>query len=62
MNSNLRIQLLSLASGCKLIRIEDDATGLCVERKLTPNAPVVAQKSKLLRLFHAMLESDATLA
>ena len=41
------------------MRIEDDTTGLCVERKLAPDAPVVAQKARLLRLFEAMLASDA---
>ncbi|MDB6005909.1 MAG: hypothetical protein JWR15_2896 [Prosthecobacter sp.] len=56
------MELLQLADGQRLMRFEDAATGLCVERKIAPNAPVVAQKAKLLRLFEAMLASDATTA
>lgn len=62
MNADIRIQLLQLTDGQRLMRIEHDTTGLCVERKLVPEAPVVPQKAKLLRLFEAMLASDAAVA
>ena len=62
MNPSVRIQLVRLSDGQKLMRIEDDATGLSVEKKLSPEAPVAAQKAKLLRLFEAMLVSDSAAA
>ena len=62
MNASVRIQLVQLSDGQKLMRIEDDATGLSVETKLSPEAPIAAQKAKLLRLFEAMLVSDSAAA
>ena len=62
MNPNICIQLVQLTDGQKLMRIEDDATGFCVERKLLPEAPLVAQKAKLLRLFETLLLNDAAAA
>ena len=58
MNSNICIQLLTLVHGERLIRLEDDATGLSVERRIHPEKPLVAQKSTLMRLFEAMLQSE----
>lgn len=58
MNANIRIQLLTLAQGERLIRLEDDATGLSVERKVHPEKPLVAQKASLLKIFEAVLESE----
>ena len=62
MNSNIRINLLTLIHGERLIRLEDDASGLCVERKVDPEKPLVAQKAKLTRLFEAMLQSEVAAA
>ena len=58
MNASIHIQLLNLAHGERLLRIEDSTTGLSLERKLLPDKPVVAQKTRLLRLFEAMLQSE----
>jgi hypothetical protein len=62
MNTDIRIQLLTLAHGEKLIRLEHDSTGLSVERKLHPEKPLVAQKAKLMRLFEAMLQGETAAA
>lgn len=58
MKPNIRIQLLTLVNGGRLIRLDDDATGLSVERKVHPEKPLVAQKAKLMELFEAMLQSE----
>jgi hypothetical protein len=58
MNSSIHLQLITLAHGERLLRLEDNATGLSLERKLQPDKPVVAQKTKLLRLFEAMLQTE----
>lgn len=44
------------------MRIEDEKTGLSVERDLSPELPLVPQKTKLIRLFETLLLSDATAA
>lgn len=62
MNPNFRIQLVQLTGGQKLMRIEDPATGLSVERKLAPELPLVAQKNKLVRLFETLLLNDTAVA
>ena len=62
MNPNIRIQLVQLKDGRKLRRIEDDATGLSVERNLSHEQPLVAQKAKLVRLFESLLLNDAAAA
>ena len=58
MNSSIHLQLITLAHGERLLRLEDNATGLSLEKKLQPDKPVVAQKTKLLRLFEAMLQNE----
>lgn len=62
MNPNFHIQLVQLDDGQKLMRIEDPDTGLSVERKLSPELPLVAQKNKLVRLFEALLLNDTAAA
>ncbi len=62
MNLNIHIQLVQLTDGQKLMRIEDKSTGLSVERKLSPELPLVAQKNKLVRLFESLLLNDAAAA
>ncbi len=57
-NTPLRFQLLTLTTGGRLLRLEDEASGLSLERKLDPQLPLVAQKERLGRLFEAMLQSD----
>jgi hypothetical protein len=62
MNTDIRIQLLTLVHGERLIRLENDATGLSVERKVHPEKPLVAEKAKLMHLFEAMLQSETAAA
>lgn len=62
MNNNLRIQLITLTTGGRLLRVEDPGTGLSLERKLNPEKPVVSQKAKLLQLFEAMIQSELAAA
>jgi hypothetical protein len=62
MNQTPCIQLLSLANGERLLRIEDETTGLSLERKLNPALPVLAQKTKLLRLFAELMSGELTAA
>ena len=62
MNPGVRIQMIQLSDGQKLMRIEDDATGLSVEKKLSREAPVAAQKARLLRLFEAIRLGDSAAA
>jgi hypothetical protein len=62
MNNNISIQLITLTTGGRLLRLEDPGTGLSLERKLNPEKPVVPQKAKLLQLFEAMLQSELAAA
>jgi hypothetical protein len=41
------------------MRIEDEKTSLSVERNLSPELPLVAQKTKIMRLFTTLLINDA---
>ncbi|GEP44006.1 hypothetical protein BGE01nite_32970 [Brevifollis gellanilyticus] len=58
MNKLHRIQLLTLTAGGRILRMEDEASGLSIERRLDPRLPLVVQKERLERLFEAMLQSD----
>ena len=58
MNEPIHMQLLTLANGSRVLRLEDTATGLSLERKLVPEKPVVVQKAMLLRLFQIMLQNE----
>ena len=56
MNTDLSIQIITLASGQRLLRIDDDASGLSLERRLDPAKALVGQKVALVELFQVMLE------
>lgn len=62
MNTNIRIQLLTLLQGQRLIRLEDEVSGISVERNVDPQKPLVTQKAELLRLFKVMLENAGAAA
>lgn len=62
MQNNLRIQLLTLPGGERLLRVEHEPSGLSLERKLHPAKSLVAQKARLLQLFEAMLKSELATA
>jgi len=57
-----RIQLLALANGERLLRMEDEDSGLSLERKLNPQQSMMSQKAKLLRLFEELMRGELTAA
>ena len=62
MKPELHIQLITLATGERLLRLEDPESGLTLERKLHPGKPLVSQKARLLALFQAMLQNELAMA
>lgn len=58
MNTALHMQLVTLANGHRLLRLEDANSGLSLEKKLHPEKPLVAQKERLCQLFAAMLQDE----
>ena len=62
MNNNISIQLITLTTGGRVLRVDDPESGLSLERKLNPEKPVVGQKARLLQLFEAMLQSELAAA
>jgi hypothetical protein len=62
MNDTIHMQLLTLVDGHRILRLEDPATGLSLERRLDPEKPLVAQKARLLQYFETMLQSEAIAA
>lgn len=61
MNNSIRVELLRLTSGERLLRLEHPPTGLCLEKRLNPAHPVVAQRDHWLRAFEALLEQEMVL-
>jgi hypothetical protein len=59
MNFNIRIDLIKLADGQRLLRLEDATSGLSLEKRLDPVASVASQKTRWLRAFESMLEREA---
>ena len=55
-----RIQLITLSNGERLLRMEDENSGLSLERKLSPQQSMVAQKAKLLGLFENLIHGELT--
>ena len=53
-----QIQLVTLADGERLLRMEDKDSGLSLERKLNPQQSTVAQKVKLLWLFEDLIRGE----
>jgi hypothetical protein len=62
MNHPIPMQMLTLATGCRLLRPEEEARGLSLERKPEPGKPVVAQKARLLRRCEIMLQNGMAAA
>ena len=62
MQNNLQFQLLTLAGGERLLRVEHEPSGLSLERKLHRTKSLVSQKARLLQLFEAMLRSEVATA
>lgn len=49
MHDQIEIQLVKLTDGGRLLRLSEKASGLCLERRLTAQEPVMRQKTRLLR-------------
>lgn len=58
MNDTPRIQLLTLSGGERILRLEDEESGLSLERRLIPHLPLVEQKTKLVRMFQEMVRKE----
>jgi len=53
--NKIRIDLIKLVSGERLLRLTEPLSGLSLEKKLDPQKPVASQKEKLLGVFDAAL-------
>lgn len=58
MNDTPRIHLLTLSGGERILRLEDEESGLSLERRLIPHLPLVEQKTKLVRMFQEMVRKE----
>lgn len=55
MTEQLQIQLVKLADGGRLLRLSEKTSGLCLEKRLADQEPVVRQKTHLLHDFKQLL-------
>lgn len=62
MNPQIRIELLKLANGQRLLRLEHPGSGLCLEKRLDEGLPVLAQKQRWQRVFEALVERELATA
>ncbi len=58
MNDQIEIQLVKLTDGGRLLRLSEKASGLCLEKRLVAQQPVVRQKARLLREFEQLLSRE----
>lgn len=59
MNDQNEIQLVKLTDGGRLLRLSEKASGLCLEKRLVEQPPVVRQNTRLLREFQDLLAREA---
>lgn len=57
-DTEIQMELIKLASGDRLLRLTEPATGLCLEKKLDPQQPVIRQKDRLRRALEAALARE----
>ena len=62
MNPQIRIELLKLANGQRLLRLEHPGSGLCLEKRLDEALPVLAQKQRWQRVFEGLVERELATA
>jgi len=55
----IQITLLRLKDGTGLLRLSEPATGLALERTLSPSLPVLRQKQQLKTLFESSKRRQA---
>ena len=58
MNAEIKVELLKLASGERLLRLEHPDSGLCLEKKLEPEPSVVAQTARWKQVFTSLLSRE----
>lgn len=53
--NKIQCDLIKLAGGERILRLTEPHSGLCLEKKLHPDQPVVRQKERLLEALEAAL-------
>ncbi len=59
MSDQIRVELLKLASGERLLRLEHPLSGLCLEKRLDPRAPVAVQTARWREVFASLLARES---
>ncbi len=62
MKRSIGVLLLKLADGGRVLRFYEPSSGLCLEKRLQPNEPVVRQKQRWERVFAEMLDRESGVA
>lgn len=57
-NCRTEIQLVKLTDGGRLLRLSEKASGLCLEKRLAAQEPVMRQTTRLFREFESLLERE----
>ena len=58
MKRSIELLLLKLADGGRILRFQEPASGLCLEKRLEPDQSVARQKERWRQVFEAMLERE----
>lgn len=58
MNEQIRVELLKLANGERLLRLEHPTSGLCLEKRLDAGIPLVAQTTRWREVFASLLARE----
>ena len=58
MDEEIRVEMLKLASGERLLRLEHPPSGLCLEKRLEAGAAVVAQTHRWRQVFASLLARE----
>ena len=58
MKRSIELLLLKLADGGRILRFQEPASGLCLEKRLDPAQSVARQKERWRHVFVAMLERE----
>ena len=58
MKPEIELLTLKLADGVRVLRLSEDSSGLCLEKRLDPNAPVFEQSERWKRAFFSLLERE----
>lgn len=58
MDEQIRVELLKLADGARLLRLEHPASGLCLEKRLDASLPLLVQTARWRAAFAALLARE----